>query len=303
MADTLADKIVGVIVTHKRRELLSQSLEVITHQSRPLDHLVVVDNAHEDAVRELVESANIPTTYLGSHHNLGGAGGFALGILYALSLGADWVFLADDDGRPEGPDVLRTLYDCAIKHGLDEVSPVVCDIDAPDRLAFPLRRGVEWRRLRSELIDPKNPEDDLLEGIASLFNGALFKASTIDAVGVPDLRLFVRGDEVEVHRRLQRSGLKFGTCLTTAYVHPNGAAEFKPILGGRMHTQYPDDATKRYFTYRNRGYLMSQPGMRKLLPQEWIRFGWFFLVTTRNPKGLAEWMRLRRLGRREHFQR
>lgn len=299
----MADKIVGVIVTHKRRELLSQSLEVITHQSRPLDHLVVVDNAHEDAVRELVESANIPTTYLGSHHNLGGAGGFALGILYALSLGADWVFLADDDGRPEGPDVLRTLYDCAIKHGLDEVSPVVCDIDAPDRLAFPLRRGVEWRRLRSELIDPKNPEDDLLEGIASLFNGALFKASTIDAVGVPDLRLFVRGDEVEVHRRLQRSGLKFGTCLTTAYVHPNGSAEFKPILGGRMHTQYPDDATKRYFTYRNRGYLMSQPGMRKLLPQEWIRFGWFFLVTTRNPKGLAEWMRLRRLGRREHFQR
>ena len=162
---------------------------------------------------------------------------------------------------------------------------------------------MEWRRLRSELIDPRNPDDDLLEGIASLFNGALFKASTIDAVGVPDLRLFVRGDEVEVHRRLQRSGLKFGTCLTTAYVHPNGAEEFKPILGGRMHTQYPDDATKRYFTYRNRGYLMSQPGMRKLLPQEWIRFGWFFLVTTHNPKGLLEWLRLRRLGRREHFRR
>ena len=31
-------------------------------------------------------------------------------------------------------------------------------------------------------------------------NGALFKAETIAAVGVPDLRLFVRGDEVEVHR-------------------------------------------------------------------------------------------------------
>ena len=167
----------------------------------------------------------------------------------------------------------------------------------------PSGQGVLRVAFAKWLIDPKNPEDDLLEGIASLFNGALFKASTIDAVGVPDLRLFVRGDEVEGHRRLQRSGLKFGTCLTTAYVHPNGAAEFKPILGGRMHTQYPDDATKRYFTYRNRGYLMSQPGMRKLLPQEWIRFGWFFLVTTRNPKGLAEWMRLRRLGRREHFQR
>ena len=58
----MADTIVGVIVTHKRRELLALSLEVITAQSRPLDHLVVVDNAHEDAVRELVESAEVPTT-------------------------------------------------------------------------------------------------------------------------------------------------------------------------------------------------------------------------------------------------
>lgn len=291
-------RIVGVVVTHKRRELLAESLKVLESQSRPLDHLVVVDNANEPAVRDLVEAAAVPTSYLGSEHNLGGAGGFALGMLYALSLGADWVWLADDDGRPEGPDVLETLLACAQRHDLSEVSPVVCDIDDPDRLAFPLRRGVEWRRLRSEL-----GTDELLPGIASLFNGALFSAAAIDAVGVPDLRLFVRGDEVEVHRRLVRSGLKFGTCLQTAYVHPNGADEFKPILGGRMHTQYPDNETKRFFTYRNRGYLMSQPGMRKLLPQEWARFGWYFLVTRRDPAGLREWMRLRKLGRQEKFER
>lgn len=291
-------RIVGVVVTHKRRELLAQSLKVLESQSRPLDHLVVVDNANEDAVRDLVDSAAVPTSYLGSQHNLGGAGGFALGMLYALSLGADWVWLADDDGRPEGPNVLETLLACAQRHGLSEVSPVVCDIDDPDRLAFPLRRGVEWRRLRSEL-----GSEELLPGIASLFNGALFSAAAIDAVGVPDLRLFVRGDEVEVHRRLVRSGLPFGTCLQTAYVHPNGSDEFKPILGGRMHTQYPDNDTKRFFTYRNRGYLLSQPGMRKLLPQEWVRFGWYFLVTRRDPAGLREWMRLRKLGRQEKFER
>ena len=141
----------------------------------------------------------------------------------------------------------------------------------------------------------------MLPGIASLFNGALFSADALDAVGVPDLRLFMRGDEVEVHRRLVRSGLAFGTCLTAAYLHPCGSAEFKPILAGRMHTQYPDDAAKRYFTYRNRGYLMAQPGMRRLLPQEWLRFGWFFLVSRRDPAGLLEWIRLRRLGRREQF--
>lgn len=291
-------RIIGVVVTHRRRELLAESLKVLTAQTRPLDHLIVVDNADEAAVRELVESADIPTTYIGSKHNLGGAGGFALGMLHALALGADWLWLADDDGRPEGPEVLATLLACAERNALAEVSPVVCNIDEPEKLAFPLRRGLEWRRTRSEL-----GEGDLLPGIASLFNGALFSAAAVDAVGVPDLRLFVRGDEVEVHRRLVRSGLPFGTCLTTAYLHPCGTDEFKPILGGRMHTQYPDNDTKRFFTYRNRGYLLSQPGMRRLLPQEWLRFGWYFLITRRDPAGLREWVRLRKLGREERFER
>jgi rhamnopyranosyl-N-acetylglucosaminyl-diphospho-decaprenol beta-1,3/1,4-galactofuranosyltransferase len=188
---------------------------------------------------------------------------------------------------------------CAARHSLAEVSPMVCDLADPSRLAFPLRRGLVWRRRVSELrVDGAG---DLLPGIASLFNGALFRASTLEAVGVPDIRLFIRGDEVEVHRRLVRSGLPFGTCLDAVYLHPQGSEEFKPILGGRMHTQYPDDATKRYFTYRNRGYLQSQPGMRRLIPQEWVRFGWFFLVSRRDPAGLRDWLRLRRLGRDEKF--
>jgi rhamnopyranosyl-N-acetylglucosaminyl-diphospho-decaprenol beta-1,3/1,4-galactofuranosyltransferase len=176
----------------------------------------------------------------------------------------------------------------------------VCDIDDPKRLAFPLRRGLVWRRYTSEL-HAKNPDRDLLPGIASLFNGALFRASALEAVGVPDLRLFVRGDETEMHRRLVRSGLPFGTCLDASYLHPDGTAEFKPVFWGRLHAQYPDDPAKRFYSYRNRGYLMSQRGLRRLLPQEWARFGWYFLVCRRDPKGLLEWMRLRRLGRRERF--
>ena len=292
-------QIVAVVVTHRRPDELAKSLDAVSSQSRRPDHLIVVDNDQDDRVRDLVEGQPIPTTYLGSHRNLGGAGGFALGMLHALSLGADWVWLADDDGRPQDGEVLTTLLACADRHGLAEVSPMVCNLDHPDRLAFPLRRGLKWRRLVSELHSEAHA--DLLSGIASLFNGALFRASTIEAVGVPDLRLFIRGDEVELHRRLVRSGLPFGTCLQASYLHPCGTEEFKPILGGRMHTQYPDDAAKRYFTYRNRGYLLSQPGLRKLLPQEWLRFGWYFLVTRRDPAGLREWIRLRRLGRREKF--
>jgi rhamnopyranosyl-N-acetylglucosaminyl-diphospho-decaprenol beta-1,3/1,4-galactofuranosyltransferase len=291
----------AVVVTHRRPEQLAKSLDVVTTQTRMIDHLIVVDNDHDEQVSELVASQAVRSTYLGSRRNLGGAGGFALGMLHALALGADWVWLADDDGRPGDSEVLATLLACAHRHGLAEVSPMVCDLDQPDRLAFPLRRGLVWRRRVDELRTKDSPGSDLLPGYASLFNGALFRAETIAAVGVPDIRLFVRGDEYDVHRRLVRSGLPFGTCLDTVYLHPYGSDEFKPILGGRMHTQYPDDPVKRFFTYRNRGYVLAQPGLRRLLPQEWLRFGWFFLITRRDPAGLREWIRWRRMGRREQF--
>lgn len=297
----MSETVYAVVVTHRRVEQLAESLKALVTQTRTPDHLIVVDNdfaSGDTTVRDLVGGQPVPSTYLGSRRNLGGAGGFALGMLHALAAGADWVWLADDDGRPADSGVLAALLACATQHSLAEVSPMVCNIDDPSRLAFPLRRGLVWRREVSEL---RRGGGDLLPGIASLFNGALFTADALEAVGVPDLRLFIRGDEVEVHRRLVRSGLAFGTCLSAAYLHPCGSAEFKPILAGRMHTQYPDDAAKRYFTYRNRGYLMAQPGMRRLLVQEWLRFGWFFLVSRRDPAGLAEWVRLRRLGRREQF--
>jgi rhamnopyranosyl-N-acetylglucosaminyl-diphospho-decaprenol beta-1,3/1,4-galactofuranosyltransferase len=289
--------VVGVVVTHNRRELLANSLKVMAAQTKPVDHLVVVDNDPSHPAKDVVETCGIPNTYLASHRNLGGAGGFALGMLHALALGADWVWLADDDGRPADENVLQILFEEATKRGLACVSPVVADIDDPETLAFPLRRGLSWKRGANEL------GEDFLPGIASLFNGALFRAEALDIVGVPDYRLFFRGDEVEVHRRLVRSGLPFGTSLRTQYLHPNGSGEFKPMLGGKFHAQDPENEVKRYYTYRNRGYLLSQPGLRHLGLLEVARFGLYFLTVRKDPKLFAQWLKLVLQGRHERFYR
>lgn len=288
----------AVIVTHQRVELLRASLTQVAEQSHPVQWIIVIDNAAEEEVRQLVaEVAGERGVYVPSHTNLGGAGGFALGFLSALALGADAIWCADDDGRPADTEVLAELYRVAAQRGLHEVSPAVCAIDDPGALAFPLRQGVVWHRRLADL------EGDFIPGIASLFNGALISAAAMEIIGVPDYRLFIRGDEVEYHRRLAASSLRFGTALTTRYLHPDGSAEFHPILGGRMHTQYPEGETKRFFTYRNRGYLLWQRGMRKLLPQEFARFGWFFLVQRRDLAGFFTWLRLHNRGRREDFRR
>ena len=293
-----AERIIAVVVTRHRRELLAESLAAIAAQIRPVDHVVVVDNGPDLSAADVVAASGLPATHLPSQRNLGGAGGFAYGMLHALALGADWGWCADADGRPADGGVLETLVESARRHGLAEVSPLVTDMADPDRLAFPLRRGLRWRRRRSDFAGL-----ELLPGYASLFNGALFRADALDVIGVPDYRMFFRGDETEIHRRMLRAGLAFGTCTQAAYLHPEGTTEFQPILGGRLSAQYPANEVKRYFTYRNRGYLMSQPGMRWLRPLETVRFGWFFLVSRRDRAGWREWLRLTRAGRRERFTR
>ena len=295
--------VVAVITTYHRLESLAVSLAALKTQTLPVAHLVVVDNGPDEPARDVVEACGIPATWIPSWRNLGGAGGFALGMLHALALGAEWIWLGDDDGRAADETVLATLVEVAQRRMLSSVSPVVVDAADPDRLAFPVRRGLTWHRSRAALAADPSVHDGLVPGIAAFFNGALFRAGTVEVIGVPDLRLFVRGDEVELHRRMVRSGLAFGTVLTAAYLHPRGTDDLKPMLGGRLHAQHPDDATKRYYTYRNRGYLISRPGMRRVGLLELPRFAWYFLVTRRDPRGFAEWLRLVRQGRAERFDR
>ena len=289
-------KTAAVIVTHKRAELLRHSLEMVAGQTHPVDWVIVVDNGAEDQVKDMVTALD-SGIYLASRTNLGGAGGFAYGFLHALALGADAIWCADDDGRPADTRVLETLFKTAAAHGLAQVSPLVVNIEDPELLAFPLRQGTTWHRRKDEL------EGEFLPQYASLFNGALISAKLMERIGVPDYRLFIRGDEVEYHRRLAQSGVKYGTALTTSYLHPDGSGEFHPIMGGRAHAQFPDNPTKRYFTYRNRGYIITQRGMWKMQAQELVRFGWFFLLQKKDPKAFIQWLRLLRMGAREDFRR
>ena len=288
----------AVIVTHRRVELLRHSLEQVVQQTHPVQWVIVVDNGVQPEVRDLLTRlAGERAVYLPSRTNLGGAGGFAYGFLHALALGADAIWCADDDGRPADRDTLAELYRVAEAHQLHEVSPVVANIEDPKRLAFPLRQGLTWKRRVDEL------EGDFLPQYASLFNGALIAAQATERIGVPDYRLFIRGDEVEYHRRLANSGLTYGTALTAFYLHPDGSGEFHPIMGGRAHAQFPDNETKRFFTYRNRGYIINQQGMRAMKLQEVVRFGWFFLIERKDPRAFVSWLKLLRMGAREDFRR
>jgi GT2 family glycosyltransferase len=104
------DSIVAVVVTYNRRELLELTLGGLEAQTTPPSRIVVIDNASTDDTPAYLatRSPALPTTVERSEENLGGAGGFARGMEIAYELGADGVWLMDDDTVPQ-PDALAGL--------------------------------------------------------------------------------------------------------------------------------------------------------------------------------------------------
>ena len=94
-------RVIAVVVTYNRRDLLAEALPAVLAQSRAPDAVLVIDNASTDGTAEMV-AARFPSVRLATaRRNTGGAGGFAYGLALALAEAADLVWLMDDDTVPE----------------------------------------------------------------------------------------------------------------------------------------------------------------------------------------------------------
>ncbi len=281
-------RVVAVVVTHDRPALLRRCLEALAAQApRAPDSVLVVDNASPGPGTARVLEEFPAARVLRRPENLGGAAGYRAGMEAALRDGADWVWAMDDDGRPRDPDCLHGLLGAAARTGAVLVAPLVLDVDAPERLAFPLRLGGRTRFTAAELGEC----GDDLRGRAHLFNGALIAAPLLFSVGLPDPRLVIRGDEVDFLLRVRRFAGDAGVVLTPrcAFLHPGGAAEIHPILGGAYYATLPTDARKQFYQFRNRAWIFRRHGMWGWLAADVVRYGCFWLGTRRDPAGLARW--------------
>lgn len=98
----MSARVVAVVVTWNRRELLQESLAALRSQTHPPAAIVVVDNASTDGTDLLLEREHADLELVHLTRNTGGAGGFAAGVERALTLDPDLVWLLDDDTVPTG---------------------------------------------------------------------------------------------------------------------------------------------------------------------------------------------------------
>ncbi len=278
--------VVTLIVTRNRHALLARCLQAVWSQQRRPELVIVIDNASDEPVQPVL--APYPgVRLLRLCRNQGPAAAFGAGITEALAAGAGYVWMMDDDGMPADRGCLSALLATAEAERADLASPLIRDIDRPERLAFPIRRRGRTRFTAASLGPAL-----LIADFAHLFNGALIAAEVFSRVGLPDARLFIRGDEVEFLLRMRRAGLRLVTDRRVAFLHPCSDREIHPILGGWFYAVVPDDETKRFYQFRNRGWIFARYRMWGWLAADHLRYACWYLPRARDPAGYARWLRL-----------
>ena len=204
-----------VIVTYNRINDLKTTLKKYESQTHLPKKVIVVDNASTDGTMEFLNEwksgqGNFERLVIRSSSNVGGAGGFAIGIEEALKSGCDFIFIADDDAVPEN-DMLEKLLACF--EGLpdkekDEVAALCTRVrdqngTACEHRSF-IRKGLLFihRSYTKEQDYNCNYFDvDLLS-----FVGALVKSSVVEKIGLPLTEYFIHDDDSEYATRIRKNG-------------------------------------------------------------------------------------------------
>jgi rhamnopyranosyl-N-acetylglucosaminyl-diphospho-decaprenol beta-1,3/1,4-galactofuranosyltransferase len=103
-------RVIAVVVTYNRLELLLEALSAVCSQTRAPDAVIVVDNASTDGTSAALRTRFPSVQVAELDHNTGGAGGFASGAALALAAAADLIWFMDDDTVPQ-PDALRAMLE------------------------------------------------------------------------------------------------------------------------------------------------------------------------------------------------
>jgi rhamnopyranosyl-N-acetylglucosaminyl-diphospho-decaprenol beta-1,3/1,4-galactofuranosyltransferase len=211
-----SQRVIAVIVTYNRRELLLESLAAVDNQQRPPDAVLVVDNASTDgtatAVRERFPAVRLAE--LGE--NYGGAGGFAYGMAQALADGADLIWVMDDDTIPE-PAALAAL--------------LVAREGYPGRTPAIVASAVLWTDGRPHPMNTPRPRPlvaaaertaaaacDCVPIRSASFVSVLVDADECRRRGLPRADFFLWNDDFEFTTRLLRGNVGL-LCPASVVVH------------------------------------------------------------------------------------
>lgn len=287
-------RVAAVIVAFDRDLLLERAIQYVKQQSRTVDLLIVVDNAGLESTQRLVES--LGAMYVVGDTSYGSAGGFSLGLQTAFNLDFDWIWLLDDDGIPD-LNCLHQLLEIGESGVAKILSPLSISIEHPHLTANIFYLGL--RRVDAVSVLCKK---EIRFGKVQFYNGVLLSKDVIAKVGYPKTILFMRGDEVDYYRRSKKN-FRLALVTSARFFHPSSSPEYSINRRRFLSANVPSDPKKRYYQFRNRGYLISEYKLPFHLFYDIFRYTFTFLVFRKlDWSGFLEWSKLMYMGLRKELR-
>lgn len=200
------EKVIAVIVTYNRLELLKECLNAVLSQTYKVHKIVLIDNASTDGTVDLFAKGGVYDNGIIDYHkmetNLGGAGGFYEGIKIGKDMECDYVWIMDDDTIPH-TDCLENLM--SAKSKIDgQIGYLASSIIGPDGEPMnvpaidmrPAKNGYpHWYKYLS---------DGIVQISRATFVSILVSYDAINKCGLPCKDYFIWGDDSEYTMRISK---------------------------------------------------------------------------------------------------
>jgi rhamnopyranosyl-N-acetylglucosaminyl-diphospho-decaprenol beta-1,3/1,4-galactofuranosyltransferase len=253
---TRAETVCAVVVTYNRSELLAECLERLHAQTRPADHVLVIDNASTDETPRVL-AADDGIEVLRLAENRGSSGGFAAGVERAHEQGYDWLWLLDDDTFTE-PGCLEALLDGARRapHPPQVLASYVLwkdDTEHPMNRVWPRGSSTSRRppltHWRDEYVAAQQVGLILIR--SATFVSVLVHRGAIDAHGYPPAHYFIWHDDTRFFGRILRDAY--------GYVVPESIARhWTP----KPYNTITDARGRFYYKVRNRLWVLKSDSFK-----------------------------------------
>lgn len=255
-------KVLAIIVTHNRKDLLNECIDALLSQNYSCD-ILIVDNNSTDGTKDLVYRNyinNDKITYCRLDENIGGAGGYNFGLKEACKLEYDYFWLMDDDCIV-GKDSLEKLIEADRTLGGEWgfLSSKVLWIDGT-----PCKTNVQRRKVARKIKDFTSP---LVKVDYASFVSLFIKKSDVLILGLPIKDFFIWSDDLEYTRRFTLKGnnnkyiAKSGYLVNDSIVTHN----CKENIGINIAIDSPDRIDRYKYIYRNDVYTFKKEGFRGIL--------------------------------------
>lgn len=235
-------KIIAVVVTHNRFELLKACIAALQSQQHSLQEIIVVNNGSTDGTTAWLQTQAVTVL---SQENIGASGGFFNGIKLAYEKSADWIWVLDDDTIPEPAalsELIKPIQQLPSQKFGYLVSKAIWTDGQPHLMNIPDIKpqvnGINSNKYAAEGFTLSN---------AASFVSLLVNRNAVTELGYPIREFFIWGDDTEYTTRMTMAG------WLGAYV-PSSVVLHKTVnnYSADIYAAKPNEQWKHFFGIRNK---------------------------------------------------